>query len=206
MSRMTAPLDGIERLVSQAQAGDRPALDRVLDLYRNYLHLLARTQIDMKLARRLSPSDVVQETLLRAFRNFAQFRGATEGELLAWLRRILARTLADQLRMARTRKRDVGRDQALEVQCDASSQQLARLATAAEASPSEQASRREQSVLLADALSRLPADYREVIVLRHLERIEFAEIARRMDRSSGAVRMLWARALERLRQEMDAAP
>jgi RNA polymerase sigma-70 factor (ECF subfamily) len=72
--------------------------------------------------------------------------------------------------------------------------------------PSELAIRREQSVVLADALARLPDDYREVIVLRHLERIEFSEVAARMGRSSGAVRMLWARALERLRVELESPP
>ncbi len=65
-------------------------------------------------------------------------------------------------------------------------------------SPSAAAARREQAVLLADALAALPADYREVIILRNLERLRFEEVAARMNRSPGAVRMLWTRALERL--------
>jgi RNA polymerase sigma-70 factor (ECF subfamily) len=163
---------------------------------------LARTQIDLQLARRLTPSDAVQETLLRAFKNFSRFRGATEAELVAWLRRILARSLADATRQARSQKRDVQREQHWRAGFEQSSQQLAQLAAGDQTSPSEIVSRREQSVLLADALAGLPKDYREVIVLRHLERVEFAEIAERMGRSAGAVRMLWARALERLRREL----
>jgi RNA polymerase sigma-70 factor, ECF subfamily len=60
---------------------------------------------------------------------------------------------------------------------------------------------REQQVLLADALERLPADYREVIILRNLEDLSYDEIAQRMGRTPGAVRMLWVRALAQLRAE-----
>jgi RNA polymerase sigma-70 factor (ECF subfamily) len=192
----------ISELLTQSRQGDAEAIDKLLDLYRNYLYLLARTQIDLRLARRLTPSDAVQETLLRAFKNFSRFRGGTEAELAAWLRRILARSLADATRQARSQKRDVQREQHWQAGFEQSSQQLAQLAAGSQASPSEIVSRREQSVLLADALAGLPKDYREVIVLRHLERVEFAEIAVRMGRSAGAVRMLWARALERLRCEL----
>jgi RNA polymerase sigma-70 factor (ECF subfamily) len=200
---MSRPAARIEELLASARQGDRTAIDQILDLYRNYLYLLARTQIDMNLARRVTPSDAVQETLLRAFKNFSRFRGASEAELVGWLRQILARSLADQARQARSLKRDVQREQAWQAGFEQSSRQLAQLAAAKQPSPSEIVSQREQSVLLADALARLPADYREIIVLRHLERIEFAEIAARLGRSSGAVRMLWARALERLRRELE---
>jgi RNA polymerase sigma-70 factor (ECF subfamily) len=200
---MSVPSQTIEELMCNARQGDQAALDRLLDLYRNYLYLLARARIDVQLARRLTPSDAVQETLLRAFKNFSRFRGDTEVELVAWLRRILARSLADQLRQARSLKRDVRREASWRAGFDRSSDQLAQLAIANQASPSELVSNREQSVILADALAKLPHDYREVIVLRHLERAEFAEIAQRLGRSSGAVRMLWARALERLRRELE---
>ena len=200
---MSQPAARIEELLASARGGDRAAVDKILDLYRNYLYLLARTQIDMNLARRVTPSDAVQETLLRAFKNFSRFRGASEAELMGWLRQIFARSLADHARQARSLKRDVQREQAWRAGFEQSSRHLAQLAAANQQSPSEIVSQREQSVLLADALARLPPDYREVIVLRHLERVEFAEIATRLGRSSGAVRMMWARALERLRRELD---
>jgi RNA polymerase sigma-70 factor (ECF subfamily) len=106
---MAEPGEPPERLIELANQGDRAAVDALLRLYRNYLHLIARTQLDMHLVRHLSPSDVVQETLLRAFRNFPLFRGGTEPELLGWLRRILARCLADLSRQARAQRRDVPR-------------------------------------------------------------------------------------------------
>jgi RNA polymerase sigma-70 factor (ECF subfamily) len=61
-----------------------------MEHYRNYLYLVARTQIDLHLAVRASPSDVVQETFLQATKEFTAFRGQGEAELVAWLRRILA--------------------------------------------------------------------------------------------------------------------
>lgn len=69
-------------------------------------------------------------------------------------------------------------------------------------SPSDEASRNERAILLANQMEKLPSDYREVLVLRHLEGLPFAEVARQMGRSSGAVRMLWLRALESLRERM----
>ena len=67
-------------------------------------------------------------------------------------------------------------------------------------------SRREQAVLLADALNHLPADYREVLILRHLEGLTFPEVADRMGRSLDSVEKLWVRALPRLRRALGAEP
>lgn len=73
---------------------------------------------------------------------------------------------------------------------------------ASTSSPSHRAARREQAVLLAEALGKLSEDYREVIILRHLEQLPFAEVAARMHRSEDSVQKLWVRALARLRQSM----
>ena len=171
-----------------------------MQAYRNYLRLLARTQIDSGLRIRLAPSDLVQETLLEAHRDFAQFVGATEHELMVWLRRSLVRNLADQVRRNKTRKRNWQRQESLEELLDRSSAEVERALAAGISTPSARAAAREQGALLADALARLPEDYREVIILRNLEHLKFEEVAKRMRRSSGAVRMLWVRALEKLNQ------
>ena len=86
----------LDALLAQARAGDQPALGRLLELYRNYLRLLARSLIRQPLQVRLDASDLVQETFLKASREFAQFAGSGEKELAAWLRQILVRTLANQ--------------------------------------------------------------------------------------------------------------
>jgi RNA polymerase sigma-70 factor (ECF subfamily) len=185
-------------LLERARAGDAQARGRLLEAYRNYLRVLARTQIDSGLRVRLAPSDLVQETLLEAHRDFAQFAGATEQELMVWLRRVLVRNLADQVKRHKTGKRNWQRQESLEALLDRSSEKVERALAAGISTPSARAAAREQGALLADALARLPEDYREVIILRNLEHRRFDEVARTMRRSSGAVRMLWVRALEKL--------
>lgn len=186
-------------LLAQARAGDHDALGEVLEGYREYLRLLARARVGQDLQVRLDPSDLVQETLLEAHRDFRQFLGGSEGELAVWLRRILVRNLADQLKYHQSQKRDVGREQPLEALIEHAHEALA----APLSTPSNQASRREQAVVMANALARLPQDYRDVITLRHVEGRSFEEIAVQMGRSSGAVRMLWMRALEQLGEVME---
>jgi RNA polymerase sigma-70 factor (ECF subfamily) len=199
-------LSGVEpdRLLERAQAGDGSALGRLLELYRNYLALTARVQVGRRLRGKVDAADIVQETFLEAHRDFAQFRGRTEPELVAWLRRILATNLANLIRhYYGTRARDMHLERELNRELDESWAALDAGLIAATSSPSQQAARREQAVLLADALQALPEDYRETIVLRHLEGLTFPEVARRMERSEDSVKKLWARALARLRRALE---
>jgi RNA polymerase sigma-70 factor (ECF subfamily) len=189
-----------QALLEKARAGEASALGRLLDLYRNYLRLLARAQIGAGLRVRLDPSDLVQETLMEAHRDFPRFAGTTERELTAWLRQILVRNLADQVKRHRAGARDWKRQESLEALLQRSGEAAERALAGSLSTPSARAARREQAVLLADALARLPPDYREVILLRNLEHRKFDEIGARLGRSPGAARMLWARALEKLSQ------
>jgi RNA polymerase sigma-70 factor (ECF subfamily) len=190
-----------EELLRLARAGDDPALGRLLELYRNYLAVLARLHLGRQLRGKVGASDVVQETFLKAHRDFTRFRGTTEVELLGWLRRILATSLATVARRyLGTRRRDLRRERALASELDQSSQELDRGLVSPGSSPSHQAARREQAVQLADALGQLQEDYREVIILRHLEGLSFPEIAQYMGRSADAVKKLWVRALAHLRR------
>jgi RNA polymerase sigma-70 factor (ECF subfamily) len=171
------------------------------------LTVLARTQIGRRLQGKADPDDVVQETFLHAVRDIAQFRGTSDRELAGWLRQILVSRLAKLVRRyCGTRGRDVRLERALEVELDQSSQVLDRGLLSPLSSPSQQAARHEQAARLAEALEQLPADYREVLVLRHLEACDFAEVARRMGRSVEAVKKLWARGLARLRRSVGDAP
>jgi RNA polymerase sigma-70 factor, ECF subfamily len=192
-----------ELLLAQARAGDAPALGRLMELYRNYLRVVARTMIGQALRVRLDASDLVQETFLKANREFRQFLGSSEPELTAWLRQILVRTLANQVRHHRREGRDYQRDEPLEVLLERSSSGVQRALAAPLSSPSSVVSRREQAVLLADALEKLPPDYRDVFLMRNLEHIPFEEIAVRMGRSPGAERMLWTRTIKKLSQLLE---
>jgi RNA polymerase sigma-70 factor (ECF subfamily) len=189
-----------ERLLERARDGDEAALGRLLERYRNYLRVIARPLIGQALGVRLDASDLVQETFLKASREFDQFLGSSEPELTAWLRRILVRTLVNQAKHHRRRARDYHRQESLEAMLDRSSEAVQRALAVLSPSPSDHAIRREQAVLLADALERLPVDYREVFILHNLEHIPFDEVAARMGRSPGAARVLWKRAMDRLSQ------
>jgi RNA polymerase sigma-70 factor (ECF subfamily) len=191
-------------LLAHARAGDEAARGRLLELYRNYLRFMARALISQPLQARLDASDLVQETFLKAYREFASFLGSGEPELVAWLRQILVRTLADQLKRHRAKGRDYRRDEALDAVLDRSSLAIQQRLAARISSPSTRAIRREQSVLLADALEKLPPDYREVFVLRILDHVPVEETAARMGRSVNAVRKLWTRAMLALERELES--
>jgi RNA polymerase sigma-70 factor (ECF subfamily) len=188
-----------QHLLHRAQAGDGPALGKLLERYSSYLTLLARLQIDRRLQGKVDAADLVQETFLEAHRDFAQFRGTTPEEWAGWLRQILATNVANQVRRyLGTRARDVRLERRLVVELEASSQALDRGLAASQSTPSEQAARREQALLLAEALQQMPESYREVIILRQLQGLSFPEVSRCMGRSLDSVKNLWARALARL--------
>lgn len=194
-------------LLEAALRGDSPARGELLDAYRSYLELLARVEIGRRLQTKIDTADIVQETFLEAHRNFETFRGASEGEFVAWLRGILARRVSNLLRhYLGAERRDLRREQGLEVNFEHTSHVIDRGLIAEQGTPSQQVSDREQGVLLADAIAQLPPDYREVVVLRHLEELPFAEVAARMERTVDSVQKLWVRALVNLRRIMKDSP
>jgi RNA polymerase sigma-70 factor (ECF subfamily) len=181
-----------ELLLAQARQAGGADLGDLLELYRAYLHALAQSRLGGRLRRLVNPSDVVQETFLEACRDFGAFEGTTEAQWRAWLRRILVHNLATLVeKHLHARKRDCRREDPLEPPAGLVNPL---------SSPSAQAQRREASAVLAARLTRLPGPYREVLLLRHLEGLPFEEVAARMGRTPGAVRVLWLRALDRLRQ------
>src|SRR5262245_6307250 len=197
----------VEQLMGRAQAGDTAALGQLLQLYRNYLGLLARLHIDRRLRGKVDASDLVQETFLKAHRNFGQFRGNTEEEPVSWLRQILTNNLANLVRHYLGRqRRDLRLERQLAAEMDRSSRLMGGGLIAPGSSPSRQASHREQAVLLADVLKHLPTDSREVLILRHREKPTSAQVARRQGWTEDGVQKLWVRALARLRRSLGEAP
>ena len=195
-----------EVLLSQALMGSQECLGRLLHVYHNYLKLLVMSQLERKLLARISASDIVQETFLEASRDFEQFRGSTSNEFWAWLRRILVNNLHRVIEQhVLTKTRDVRREVSLAELAHSLEQSTVRLESILPdpgTSPSGHVQRRELEIELADKLAELPTDYREVIVLRHLEALPFEEVGLRMERSAGAARMLWLRAIQTLRDRM----
>src|SRR5262245_17754951 len=173
-----------------------------MEIGRHYLLLVANSELESDVQAKLGASDLVQETFLEAQRDFVQFHGTTEAELLAWFRRILLNNLANETRRYRgTSKRQLALE--LPIDADGSSSGFAATLAAGASTPSEQAMKREETQALERALERLPEPYREVILLRQREHQSFEEIGRHLDRTADAARMLWSRALERLAQELE---
>jgi RNA polymerase sigma-70 factor (ECF subfamily) len=176
-----------------------------LEHFRDYLVLLARLQMPGKLQGKLDPSDLVQMTLLKAHQAEGDFRGATRGEQAAWLRQILARTMANALRDHARAKRDVALERSLEDGLNASSLRLEAWLVAPGDSPSASAQRHEQVAELARELAQLPAPQRDALVLHYFQQLPLAEIGERLGRSRPAVASLLRRGLRQLRQRMVAA-
>jgi RNA polymerase sigma-70 factor (ECF subfamily) len=198
-----------EHLLRLIRNGQGEHLGKLLQIYRNYLILLADSQLDRKLRARVSPSDIVQETMLKAHRDFPQFRGESQAEFLAWLRQILVNSLARAIEMhVLSEKRDVRREVSLEAIKASMEQSTIKLSLALagrDEPPQIQAERHERALLLADLMSKLTDSHREVLLLRNLQGLRFQEVAHRMNRSVPAVKMLWIRAIKQLRALYEAA-
>ncbi len=197
----------IAEVIDSARDGNTQTLGRLLQLYRNYLNVLAATQLDRRLRRRMSTSDLVQETMLAAHRDFGQFRGGSEGELLAWLRQILSNSLSHAIaKNIHAKKRDMRREVSIEQAAknlDNSVALKANLLADDTATPSQIVGRRELATKLSTQLAKLKPSYRDVIVYRNLQGLSFEEVADRMQIRSGAARMLWTRAIAKFKEVCD---
>ncbi len=189
--------------LQEARAGDDEVLGRALESCRDYLLTIAARGLDADLTAKGGGSDLVQDTLLGAYRDFATFHGRSRGELRAWLRKILENNLAVFRRRYRgTRKRQVS----LEIPIDVATAGPDREVWPCDSgSPSTNAVRQEQAAALMAAMGRIPEDYRRVIVWYQYDQHTFEEIGRRLDRSAEAARKLWSRALARLTVELGPA-
>jgi RNA polymerase sigma-70 factor, ECF subfamily len=196
-----APAADVDLWLRAAQGGSSDALGRLLESCRQYLLLVANRECDPDLQAKLGPSDLVQESLLEAQRDFGQFDGRTEADILAWLRRILLNNVANVREHYRSaQKRDVGREVRLDAILEG---QGAEQLIAGEPSPSQRAMAQERGEKLERALAQLPEHYREALRLRHQEDCSFEEIGARTGRSADAARKVWARAVEQLKQILE---
>jgi RNA polymerase sigma-70 factor (ECF subfamily) len=168
--------------------------------YRSALLLLARAQLARHQQLGLEASDLVQQTLLKAWRDLKQFRGGP-AELFAWLRKILHHTFLDAYDRAHADKRDPAR-KAVEADLTVSFAGLDELLVAPHTSPSERAVRNEDLTRLAEALEQLPPDQREAVTLKHLLGLTLAQISERMECTQAAVAGLLYRGRSELKKQL----
>ena len=193
----------IVKLIADARSGDQEALGELLDSYRKFVKFLARSGLHHHLQGKADPSDLAQEVCIAAHGNMADFRGQTPEEFAGWLRGILSNVLAMHLRKyLGTQKRDPRLEQNLNASLVNASGFLQSKIAADVTSPSQHFARNEAFLQLAEALESLPEHYREVIVLRHVEGMSFADVAKSMDKSVDSVEKLWVRGLAKFRTIM----
>ena len=168
---------------------------------RPWLKLLAEHQLPIGLRGKLDASDIVQQTLVDAWRGQQEFRGTTQQERLSWIRviptRVILRNERDHLK---TKKRGEGRERQLQAAVDRTSVCIEQLAVGKEPGPQSAAELAEQSLQLASALEALPDEYRQVLRLRHFDGMSHAETAKTLGKTEAAVRMIWVRALSKLKK------
>lgn len=198
------PRKGLELLLQQARAGDRDATNELFDTCRAYVGFLARSHVESWIQAKVDSSDLIQQTLMEAHQAFPQFNGHTEGEWIAWLKQILKHNATDFVRRFGAAKRRATLEVAISTGNDSTYFRAAPELSSGGESPSQIMVRREEEILISEALAMLPENYQEVIVLRNLQRLPFDEIAERMGRSRPATQMLWMRALKKLQTQMHA--
>jgi RNA polymerase sigma-70 factor (ECF subfamily) len=194
--------DRWEARITDAQNGDREALGEIFQRLRAYLRARAQEQLDGQLQVKVSPSDVVQETLLEAHRGFATFRGSTRGELVVWVQGILNHRVQTAYRRYRgTTKRDIGRETGLHELSE--SKQPAEIAMI-HSSPSGNAIANEEQSRLDAALRQLSMRQEQVIRLRNELKLSFAEVGTALGCTEDAAQKLWTRAVKQLSRKLNS--
>lgn len=187
--------------IRRAKQGDESSLGVLLSSYERYLRLLAEVQIGRSLRGKVDACDLVQETFLEAHRAIRRFEGSELNQFVAWLKAILSTRLANTFRhYLGTQSRDIRLEEQIHEQLDQSSRSFGGILVDPNSSPSEHFVGTEQSKLVAEAVSRLPDDYRQAIILRHIDGLTFPEISVVMDRSLDSVEKLWLRAMTQLKR------
>lgn len=176
----------------------------VLESFRGYLRVLARLNVPNRFQAKLDPSDLVQETLLRAYAHARQFRGQTTAELAVWLRQILAHTMSNSIRDLTRDKRNCLLEQSLEQGLASASGRFEKWLASTDLSPSQRHMQTERLLHVAHALDQLPSAQREALVLKYCQELTLKEIGQRLGRTPDAVASLLQRGLRSLRGHLES--
>jgi RNA polymerase sigma-70 factor (ECF subfamily) len=200
-----------EELTRRALAGDTSAVAELFDRERPRLKRMVRLRLDSRLGGRVDADDVLQEASLDVLRRLEEFRlkHASSLPLVLWFRLVVGQRLIDLHRLhLGTRARDA----ALEVSLhrgswpQATSASLAAQLLGKLTSASRAAIRAEQRLIVQEALNRMDALDREVLVLRHFEHLTNDEVAALLGLKKTAASQRYVRALQRLGTILAAIP
>ncbi len=185
--------------LAQARNGNPQARSQLLGDLKRYLDFIAHRQFDHSLQAKMGPSDIVQQSMIRAVENLDQFRGETVDEFRGWLRQILVNEARQMKRDLSTRKRDVFRERRLD---DGSSQHFHEYLPDSLPTPGTNAASEEQTREIQRVLNQLPEQQRQIIQWRNWENLSFEEIARRLDISTSSASRKWYQALVAFKEQL----
>ena len=190
MDVVTSSHDLIERI----KAGDQEAFAALFNKYRRRLAVLIHFRLSPELRSFAEVDDVLQETWLRAFRDFGQFTYRSAGSFMSWLARIADHVIADLARSQGRQKRH-----AVEMLRFRSESNPGGPEPLDSKTPSRLLAQEEGLRRLLDKLNALPEDYRQAILLMKVEGLSTSEAAERLGKSKEATALLLHRAIKRFR-------
>lgn len=185
---------------SNGESNQCPA--HLLEACRKYLLMVANRSMRPELKVWVAASDLVQETINVALRDFEQFRGTSDKELHGWLTKILSNRMADAVRDSQRQKNDIRRQFSIDDEARAIELSL----TDSDGTPSAHVMAQEESRRVHDAINQLDEESRQVIFLRNWEKLPFHEIGRQLGISEAGARKRWTKALAKLRPFLNKKP
>jgi RNA polymerase sigma-70 factor, ECF subfamily len=193
-----------DELVRRVGEGDQAAASELLERHRGRLRRMVTARLDPRLLTRVDPSDVVQEALLKAAQRLPEYAREQPLPFYPWLRQLAWERLVElHHHHVRARKRSVTREQPDPLLSDQSALLLAEQFVDSGTGPNAHLLRKELRERVRVALAGLPAQDREILVMRHVEQLKVSEIASLLKVSEGAVKMRRLRAIQKLRELLE---
>lgn len=189
-----------EQLLEAAAKGDPAAIDRLLERHRNRIRKMLAVWMDPRLQSRIDASDLVQEAMIEASRRLSESADTLQAPFYPWLRRVAWNRMRDAVRRhVEAERRTLQRERPLHGDLpDPSAAELVEQLIASGTSPSGRLRRKELQERVRAALDELPAQDREILILRYLEQVQPAEIAAILGIPERTVRARHRRALDRM--------
>jgi RNA polymerase sigma-70 factor (ECF subfamily) len=194
LNQETAAEASDRELVARCKAGDETAFDALVLRHRERaFHIAYPLLLDHE-----DSTEVAQDAFVKVYRTIAGFRG--DSEFTTWLYQIVVNLARNKRRWWRRR----GKSSTISLDCPAESpdgQMTAHVASSADP-PDTEAAQAEFSEILEKKMGELPAQYREVLLLRNVRQMSYEEIARMLHCNVGTVKSRIARGREALREAM----
>ena len=201
---MSDPVESdTSELLAAACRGDKSAANQLVGHYRDRLRRMVAVRMDDRLSARIDPSDVVQETLMLAAQQLADYVQDPPLPFYPWLRQLACNRLAALYRRhLEADKRSIRREQSLNISGESAIQLAERLACH-ESGPVQRAVRKEMCQRVRAALSALAESDREILILRHLEQHSYRDCAVILQVTEVAAKQRYVRALRRIRRLLE---